>query len=163
MLLYTIRDKMKFMKNERKRKWHPWDDLCTWILRRLDSTFWRLCLQALVSDCLTLFYITSHCLHCLKLSYIVWNLRSSVNCLTLSTLSLRCLHKIRYTALCVLLGPNYTMTKTNLSCTSPILINPIHHPVKRAKNQSFLPRGAEGEAKKLFLQRHLWAVPTVDR
>ena len=37
-------------------------------------------------------------------------------------------------------------------------MNPMHHPVTMAKNHGFLPRGVEGNAKKLF-QRHLWDVP----
>ena len=37
-------------------------------------------------------------------------------------------------------------------CSEPpfFLMNPMHHPVTMAENHGFLPRGVEGQAKKLF-------------
>ena len=69
-----------------------------------------------------------------------------------------------HTENCFLLGTNYTMKKTCFSCDASHFDESYASPGLNGKNHVFLPRGVEGKSKKLFfLQRHLWALPTLDQ
>ena len=61
-----------------------------------------------------------------------------------------------YTAHFVLLDPNCTIKKIVCSALPLILMNPMHHPVKMAKNHGFLPRGVETKPKTLFQSAISW-------
>ena len=65
---------------------------------------------------------------------------------------------------CILLGHKYTMKKTCLSCVASHFDESYASPGYNGKKSWFFTHRQSGKSQKtLFLQHHLWAVPTWDQ